>query len=58
MTGERAESEALPVELERRIAALESGAETGADFDLASWCWMILLGIVLPVCLLVWGWFG
>jgi hypothetical protein len=48
----------LAPELERRIAALESGEETGADFDFASWVWMILLGIVLPVGLLLWGWFG
>ena len=51
-------SEPLPAELERRIATLESGAETGGDFDVASWCWMILLGIFLPICLLLWGWFG
>ncbi len=51
-------SEPLPAELERRIAALESGAETGADFDVASWVWMILLGVLLPALLLLWGWFG
>ena len=51
-------TEPLPAELERRISALESGAQTGADFDVASWCWIILLGIVLPVALLFWGWFG
>jgi len=49
-------SESRYDELERRIAALESGAETGADFDLLSWCWMILLGVVLPILLLIWGW--
>ena len=58
MTGEPAVSESLPVELERRIAALESGAETGAEFDVASWCWLVLLGILLPLGLLLWGWFG
>jgi hypothetical protein len=51
-------SEPLNPELERRIAALESGAETGADFDLVSWWWMVLLGVLLPVGLLLWGWFG
>jgi len=51
-------SEALPAELERRIAALESGEEAGTDFDFASWCWMILFGVVLPAGLLLWGWFG
>jgi hypothetical protein len=61
MTPTRAELaviEPLDPALERRIAALESGAETGADFDAASWVWMILLGVVLPVGLLLWGWFG
>jgi len=51
-------SDSFPAELERRIAALESGIETGDDFDAASWCWMILLGIVLPVSLLLWDWFS
>ncbi len=58
MTGEPAVNEPLPVELERRIAALESGAETGADFDTASWFWLILLGVLLPTGLLIWGWLG
>ena len=52
------EAERLDPELERRILALESGTEAGTDFDLASWCWMILLGIVVPIGLLLWGWFG
>jgi hypothetical protein len=56
--GVLAVTDVLPAELERRIAALESGEESGADFDAVSWCWMILFGIVLPVCLLLWGWFG
>jgi len=55
---ELAVDEPLDPELERRIAALESGGETGADFDFASWVWIILLGVVLPVALLLWGWFG
>jgi hypothetical protein len=50
--------EPLDPELERRIAALESGAGEAADFDAASWLWMVLLGIVAPLALLVWGWFG
>lgn len=57
-TAKPAVDEPLAPELERRIAALESGEETGADFDAASWFWMILLGVVLPVGLLLWGWFG
>jgi hypothetical protein len=50
--------EPLDLELERRVAALESGTDAGSDFDAASWFWMVLLGIVGPVALLVWGWFG
>lgn len=48
----------LGSELDRRIEALESGAEAGSDFDAASWFWMLLLGLVVPVGLLLWGWFG
>jgi hypothetical protein len=50
--------EPLDPELERRIAALELGTDAGSDFDAASWFWMVLLGIVGPVALLLWGWFG
>jgi hypothetical protein len=42
-------------QLEARIAAFESAAPA-SDFDHASWFWMILLGGVIPVALLVIGW--
>jgi hypothetical protein len=57
-TGATPTREPLDPELERRVAALESGTDAGSDFDAASWFWMVLLGIVGPVVLLVWGWFG
>ena len=47
----------LPPELETRIAAFES-SPAAADFDFASWIWMILLGIVLPLVLLAAGWWA
>jgi hypothetical protein len=50
--------EPLEPELERRVRALEAGADAGSDFDAASWFWMVVLGIALPAALLVWGWFG
>jgi hypothetical protein len=50
-------SAALPPELEARIAALEKAAPA-ADFDGASWFWMILLGVALPLALLTVGWFA
>lgn len=50
--------EPLDPELERRVIALEAGTDSGSDFDAASWFWMVLLGILVPVALLVWGWFG
>jgi hypothetical protein len=54
-----AEREPLDSELERRVAALESsGADAGSDFDATSWFWMLMLGVVGPVILLLWGWFG
>lgn len=47
-----------PAALEARLTALESGRETGEDFDLASLCWLALLGLVVPIALLAWGWWG
>jgi hypothetical protein len=47
----------LPPELEARIAALE-GAAPRPDFDTASWFWMILLGVALPLMLLAMGWWA
>ena len=46
----------LPPELEERISALENSAQQGSDFDVSSWVWLILFGVVLPVSMLVWGW--
>ena len=50
-------AQALPAELEARLAALETGA-AGSDFDGLSWFWMILIGIVIPILLLVIGWWA
>ena len=47
----------LPPELEARIAACENAAPA-ADFDGASWFWMILLGLVVPLALLAAGWWA
>ena len=43
-------------ELERRIRLLEDPSNQGAEFDTASWIWLIVLGIVLPAAVFVWGW--
>jgi hypothetical protein len=48
---------ALPVELEARIASFENAAPT-SDFDGASWFWMILLGVAVPLVLLIVGWWA
>jgi hypothetical protein len=48
---------ALPAELEARIAAFENAAPT-SDFDRASWVWMILLGVAIPLVLLAVGWWA
>ena len=47
----------LPPELEARIAASKTPRRT-ADFDGASWFWMILLGVVVPLALLAAGWWA
>ncbi|MDY0870888.1 hypothetical protein [Dongia rigui] len=46
----------IPAELERRIRALETAEGQGEDFDATSWLWLAILGIVLPVIALIWGW--
>jgi hypothetical protein len=48
---------ALPPQLEARIAAIENAAAT-SDFDAASWLWMILLGVAIPLILLAIGWWA
>jgi len=53
----RRKSAALPADLETRIAAFESAAPPG-DFDTASWFWMILLGVAIPLLLLAVGWYA
>jgi hypothetical protein len=47
----------LPPQLEARITAFERAAPA-ADFDAASWFWMILLGAAIPLLLLVVGWWA
>jgi hypothetical protein len=44
-----------PRDLEARIAAFENAAPA-ADFDAASWFWMILLGVAIPLVMLAVGW--
>ena len=48
--------DSLPAGLEQRISRLESGRECGDDFDWASLCWLLVLGILIPVGLLLIGW--
>jgi hypothetical protein len=44
----------LPLELEARLAALETAA-SDEDFDPMSWLWMGLFGVALPAALIVLG---
>jgi len=46
----------LDPELERRIRALENASEQGSGFTGADWLALIVLGIVLPIAMLIWGW--
>jgi len=48
---------AIPQDLEARMAAFETAAPP-ADFDAASWLWMILLGVAIPLMLLAIGWWA
>jgi hypothetical protein len=45
----------LPPELEARIEEFERAAPR-PDFDAASWFWMMLLGIAIPLLLIIVGW--
>jgi hypothetical protein len=45
-----------PDELERRLQALSDESAQGADFDLASWFWLLLLGLAGPIALIIAGW--
>jgi hypothetical protein len=47
-----------PADLPERLAALESGTACGEDFDRASWIWLWLLGVAVPVLLLLAGWWA
>lgn len=49
-------SNSLHPDLERRIAELENEANQGASFTAIDWLWLLLLGVVGPALLLVWGW--
>lgn len=48
---------ALPPELEARIAAFENTVPP-PDFDAASWFWIILLGVAIPLIFLAAGWWA
>lgn len=42
--------------LEKRLREVESTAST-TDFDAMGWFWMILLGVILPLGLIAYGWY-
>jgi hypothetical protein len=46
----------LPDELEKRLQTLADESGQGADFDLASWFWLLLLGLAGPIALIIAGW--
>ncbi len=47
----------LPPELEARIEEFERAAPR-PDFYAASWFWMMLLGVAIPLALLIVGWWA
>jgi hypothetical protein len=42
--------------LQRRLALLADPKAQGADFDRASWFWLLLLGLIGPIVLIILGW--
>jgi hypothetical protein len=55
--GMPAQAPALAPELEARIATFENAAPT-ADFGAAGWFWMVLLGVLIPLAMLIAGWWA
>jgi hypothetical protein len=49
--------DSLPPELARRLDELEQ-QPAGEDFDGISWVWLAVLGVVLPIALLILGWWA
>ncbi len=49
-------SNTLPPELERRILELENPENQGEGFTGMDWVWLMVLGVIGPVLLLMWGW--
>ncbi|MGE3229464.1 MAG: hypothetical protein AB7J30_08505 [Hyphomicrobium sp.] len=49
-------ADGLQPELERRIAELETESNQGGGFTAVDWIWLLLLGVIGPAALLVWGW--
>lgn len=50
--------DSIPLELEDRIAALEARRECGDDFDCVSLWWLFVLGVLIPIGLLLVGWWA
>ena len=46
----------IPPELERRITALEQPENQGDGFGTKDWIWLLVLGVIGPALLLIWGW--
>jgi hypothetical protein len=46
----------LPPELERRILELEDPENQGEGFTGTDWVWLMILGVIGPILLLLWGW--
>lgn len=49
--------EAEERELQRRLEILEDPRNQGEGFGTTDWVWLVVLGILFPVALLIWGWF-
>lgn len=46
----------LPPELARRLEVIARQGRDAGEFDVRSWIWLVLLGLVVPAALLLWGW--
>ena len=46
----------VPPDLDARIIELEAMSGETKDFDARSWAWLVLLGVIVPIALVIIGW--
>jgi hypothetical protein len=45
-----------PPELKARLYYLKAPENQGQGFQPIDWIWLLLLGVIAPIVLIIWGW--